>query len=341
MLFFLRCIPVIRGISGKLFEFTGAVTMSFKDMPDLGPLLRPGAKEYADDCLRLSRVAVAHTKHILDVPYGSDFFQKLDIFLPEHPADHALPVLLFLHGGAWKNGFKEWLGFMAPPLVSLPAIFVSANYRLAPTVKFPAPLDDACDALAWVWRNISGYGGDPRRIFVGGHSSGGHLAALMTFRSELIAARGLSTDCVKACFALSAAFNLERKSSGPSRSQMLDLLLEKGDSGAEATPLNYTKGNKVPIYIAYGTEDLPELVIENERMVDLLRRENCTLEHHVFDKNSHFDTNIGCADPNGPWVRTVRQWMTEPPAVRPETGQTFVGYRALPPCADPAPGIPG
>ena len=290
--------------------------MSFDDMPDLGPFLRPGAQEYADECIRLSRAALPLTKHKLDVPYGSDFFQKLDIFLPDRVPERPVPVLLFFHGGAWKNGFKEWLGFMAPPLVSLPAIFISGNYRLAPTVRFPAPLDDCCDALAWVWKNVSAYGGDPNRIYVGGHSSGGHLVALLTLRPDLLTARGLPNDCVKACFPLSAAFNLERKNSGPVRSQMLELLLEAGDDGAGATPLNYVGGNKVPFYVAWGTRDLPELVLENERMVKLLRSENCVVLNHVFEGNTHFDTNIGCANQHGQWARTVRQWMTALPRLR-------------------------
>ena len=69
--------------------------MSFTDMPDLGPFLRPDARQYAEDCLRLSRAAVERTRTILDIPYGPDFFQKLDIFLPRDiDEDVALPVLL-------------------------------------------------------------------------------------------------------------------------------------------------------------------------------------------------------------------------------------------------------
>src|SRR5262249_20133305 len=107
--------------------------MSFYDMPNLGPFLRPGAQEDADACMRLSRVVVPQVRHEFDIPYGRDFFQKLDIFMPDRDPERPVPVLLFFHGGAWKNGFKEWLGFMAPPLVDLPALFISGNYRLAPT----------------------------------------------------------------------------------------------------------------------------------------------------------------------------------------------------------------
>jgi arylformamidase len=283
--------------------------MSFDDMPNLGAFVFPGAQEYADECIKLSRAVVPKTKHQLDIAYGPDFFQKLDLFLPDGVTDPPVPVLLFFHGGAWKNGYKEWLGFMAPPLVNLPAIFISANYRLAPTVRFPAPLDDCCDALAWVWKNISSYGGDPNRLYVGGHSAGGHLAALLTLRPELLRVRGLPADCVKACFPLSGAFNLERKNAGPGFATMLDLLLDAHDDGAAATPMNYAMGNRIPFYIAWGEKDLPDVSLDNDAMAKCLSTEKGVVAQHVFAGNSHFDTNLGCANPDGPWVRTVRQWM--------------------------------
>ncbi len=113
--------------------------MSFDDMPNLGSFVRPGAQEYADECIRLSRAAVPNTRHELDVPYGADVFQKLDIFLPDRAPAQPVPVLLFFHGGAWRNGFKEWMGFMAPPLVDLPAIFISGNHRPRADGSVPGP----------------------------------------------------------------------------------------------------------------------------------------------------------------------------------------------------------
>ena len=97
---------------------------------------------------------------------------------------------------------------MAPVLTDLPAIFVSANYRLAPEAKHPEPFDDCVDALAWLYRNIADYGGSRDRLFVGGHSAGGHLAALVGLKREAWAARGLPRDVVKACFPLSGPVNL-------------------------------------------------------------------------------------------------------------------------------------
>ena len=77
---------------------------------------------------------------------------------------------MFAHGGAWTHGYKEWTGLMAPVFTAVPAIFVSVSYRLAPENRFPVPLDDCIDALAYVHRHIADHGGNPARIYVGGHS---------------------------------------------------------------------------------------------------------------------------------------------------------------------------
>jgi len=283
--------------------------MSFNDMPDLGPFLRPDAQRYHEECIRLSREAVTRTRSVLDIPYGSDFFHKLDIFLPNDAGLKNLPVLVFMHGGAWRNGFKEWFGYMAPPLVTLPAILISPNYRLAPNVKLPTQLDDCCATLRWVYSNIAAHGGDPNRIFVGGHSAGGHLASLMSLRPQRLTALGMPHDLIKGCFALSAGFNMERVSIHPDRAPLLDLLLESSDDGTSSSPIKFVKGNRVPFHIVYGTHDLRELIDDNKQMIDRLQREGCTVEHYLLDGCSHFDTSIACGDPNGVWVQTVRRWM--------------------------------
>ena len=146
--------------------------MSFDDMPDRGQLILPGAMETTGRMLDLSKQIVPSLRSELDVPYGDDFYHKIDIFLPEQEGLNGLPVFMFFHGGAWRHGFKEWEGFIAPNITDLPAIFISGNYRLSPESKWPAQINDVADAVAWVFNNIDKYGGDPNRIFVGGHSAG-------------------------------------------------------------------------------------------------------------------------------------------------------------------------
>ena len=123
------------------------------------------------------------------------------------PSDVPCHVIVFLHGGGWTHGFKEWMGFMAPSIVAWPAVFISVAYRLAPDHRYPAQLDDTLSALAWIQRNIRDYGGDPNAIAVGGHSAGGHLASLAALRTDLHGGHGIPLDAIKACLPVSSTFD--------------------------------------------------------------------------------------------------------------------------------------
>jgi acetyl esterase/lipase len=286
--------------------------MSFDDMPDLGPMMLPGAAAYAASAIEWSRAAVAQTRTELDVSYGADFYQKLDIFLPPDRNAQRVPVLVFMHGGAWRNGFKEWMGFMAPPLVTLPTIFVSVNYRLVPKVKYPIPLEDCFAALRWVRDSIARYGGDPDRVHVGGHSAGGHIAALLALNRERAAAAGLPPGFVKGCFPLSSSFSLSRADVAPGsrREGIIRAILEDTDDGRDGTVLTHVRGNRIPFFLAYGAVDLPDLMEQNLRMAEALAGESCTLIRYIFPGFDHFATNLACRDAAGVWVRTVRSLIS-------------------------------
>ncbi len=114
-----------------------------------------------------------------DLAYGPDPLHRLDVFRPE-AGGSTLPVLLFVHGGAFIAGDKH--GAFYPDNFTLWAakhgmVGVNINYRLAPGHPFPAGAEDLAAALAWVRDNISRFGGDPGRIVLVGHSAGGnHIA---------------------------------------------------------------------------------------------------------------------------------------------------------------------
>ena len=182
--------------------------MAFADLPAQPPM-SPAAEQYATFCFTHTAQAQARTRHVLDIPFGADYWQKLDLYLPHDPGVAGVPTLLFMHGGYWTHGYKEWLGFMAPALVSLPALFVSVGYRLSPAVKHPAALEDCLAALTWAYHHVAAYGGDPQRLFVGGHSAGGHLAALLALQPALRTARGLPAEVIKACFPVSGVYDVE------------------------------------------------------------------------------------------------------------------------------------
>jgi arylformamidase len=283
--------------------------MPFDSLPHQTPI-NARADIYGVTALALSRAVAKESRCELDVAYGSDYWQKIDIYLPAQTGLTGLPVFLCIHGGGWSHGYKEWMGFQAPPIVSLPAIYVSVSYRLAPAVTFPAPLDDCLDALAWVYRNIRQHGGDPNRIFIGGHSAGAHLSALATLRRDLFAVRGLPPDVIKACFPFSGIYSFDLDECAPSGAKLLAGVADH----KPANPLDHVAGNRTPFFLTWATNERPYIIKSSERFAAALRQQPGRFETHLFEDFDHFYIHLDMQRADNLWVRTLRAWMAGDPA---------------------------
>jgi acetyl esterase/lipase len=149
-----------------------------------------------------------------DLPYyeGPDADKvrhKLDIYLPRGRTE--FPVLVFIHGGSWTHGEKTYFG-LNKALAMLCArhgiATVLPNYRLSPAVKHPEHIKDVARAFAWTYKNIRAYGGRPDQLFVGGHSAGGHLAALLATDDAYLKAEGLGLRDIKGVMPMSGVFQI-------------------------------------------------------------------------------------------------------------------------------------
>jgi arylformamidase len=289
--------------------------MSFEDLPPLPQLLLPGAKEYAERISTASRRVMAATRCVLDVPYGTkDYWQKLDLYLPDAAGGSNLPVFCFLHGGAWLNGCKEWMGFMAPTILGLPAIFVSASYRHAPAARFPAQLEDCCTLIAWLHHNVAHYGGAPGNIHFGGHSAGGHLAALTTLRPDELQKHGAPADAIKACYPVSGIFDLcEGRAHSWRMRRPIEQFLAEAAQAPEASPIEHVTGSGTPFFVTWGTDDLPDLAVQGHAFVAALEAQGTPTQHQKFAGYDHWMMSECAADADYPWTRTVRSWLSSGP----------------------------
>jgi arylformamidase len=279
--------------------------MSFDDLPRQ-PSINPNADAYALECLKLSRETAGKTRCVLDVKYGDDYWQKVDVYLPAGRNQRDLPVFVFVHGGGWTSGYKEWCGFMAEGFVEMPCIFVSASHRLIPHVAFPQPCHDVVAAIKWIWDHIGELGGSRDRIVVGGHSAGGHLTALLAVRSTWFTEVGLPRDVIKGCMALSATFNrrwVNEKYGAP-----------HVQHGAEEdiqpdSPIALAGGARAPFYVAWGGREHPRLERSGKQMIEALRRAGCAVEHEVFPNDDHFSIHLKTRNADDPWTRKVRGYL--------------------------------
>lgn len=116
--------------------------------------------------------------HELGIRYGRHPRQILNVFWREGVVD--APLVVYFHGGGWREGHPDFYDHLAAPWVEAGAVFVSCGYRTLPGVDLDAVIDDASAALSWCALNAAQFGADPHRITVCGHSAGGHLAAMVT-----------------------------------------------------------------------------------------------------------------------------------------------------------------
>jgi acetyl esterase/lipase len=179
---------------------------------------------------------------------------KLDLYIPK--AEKDFPVVMFVHGGAWQRGNKNFLGVYEALGTFLARNGIGAviiNYRLSPAVKHPEHIRDVARAFAWTHKNIASYGGRPDRLFVCGHSSGGHLVALLATDPEWLKAEGLKTDAIRGVIPISGVYDLAEIPTW-----MLARTFGAGDAVlTEASPTRQARSGLPPFLILYADHDLP------------------------------------------------------------------------------------
>ena len=134
-----------------------------------------------------------------NIPYADPAHERqvLDIYSPDNARN--LPVVFWIHGGGWQTGNKTDVQIKPRVFTERGFVFVSTNYRLLPNVEMGVLIRDVAKSLGWVHKNIASYGGDPKRLFVMGHSAGAQLAALLCTDERHLKAEGVAFDVLKGC----------------------------------------------------------------------------------------------------------------------------------------------
>ena len=202
----------------------------------------------------------------VDVPYGNHAGDMLDVFPAAGFGSQGVkpgkgaPVLVFIHGGYWRALDKSDHSFVAPPLTEAGACVVVPNYALCPAVTIPDITMQMVKALAWTWRHIARYGGDPSRITVAGHSAGGHLAAMLLLCDWKAYAGDLPSDLVKNALSISGLYDLEPVRHTPFLKDSLKLTPEQV---AKASPALLPAPRRGTLYSVAGADESAEFLRQN------------------------------------------------------------------------------
>ena len=273
--------------------------------PDAFPPQPPPANQrvanYAADASAASRQVIQEWRP-QRLAYGPDPSNVLDIF-SETSTKTLRPALIFFHGGAWMAGYPWWSSYMAPGVRQAGGILVAPTYRLAPKQKFPRQLEDVAAAIAWVFRNAAQFGIDPDRLVIGGHSAGGHLAALACLHPTALPDAGVPHGIVKACMALSSSFNLHYPDAAPGSGEervYKFLLADRADDHA-ASPINYLSDRIPPFHIVHGERDFERIIRTSRDMAAAIHARNQPICIEEWSGLDHFDTHLALRDPQHPW----------------------------------------
>lgn len=162
-------------------------------------------QEYFDRYDARSRDALAGADAYLDVPYGPHEKQTMDVFRARGPSR---AVLMFIHGGFWRALDKRPFSFLAPELTRAGVTFANINYALCPAVTLEEIVRQVLQAGAWLYRNASNFGGSPQRLYVAGHSAGGHLVGMLLAALWPVFAPDLPKKVFQGGLAVSGVFDL-------------------------------------------------------------------------------------------------------------------------------------
>jgi acetyl esterase/lipase len=227
---------------------------------------------------------------------------RLDLFVPEGLKD--APVLIFVHGGGWTSGDKHLYSFIGRTFAQQGLVTAVINYRLSPEVQHPAHIEDVARAFAWVYKNISQYGGNPEKIFVMGHSAGGHLTALLALDEKYLQAHGLTLTAIKGAIPISGVydvsgmFTLYRTVFGADPQQRWD-----------ASPLAHVGSNKPPFFVIYAQFDLPGLDTQGQQLFALLKQNHNETALFETPGKDHATIIASIGTPNDPTTEEILNFL--------------------------------
>lgn len=215
-----------------------------------------------------------------DVPFDAATGLQLDVYAPRNVPK--APVVVFFFPGRWSMGDKADYRFVAKGLTSRGILAVLPNYRLYPEVRFPAFVEDAAQAVEWTRRNIAAYGGDPERIFVMGHSSGAHLAAMLALDDTYLRNAGGDPAWLKGMIGLSGPYDFP-----PGDAPDLSDMFGPPENFDLAQPIHYMDGTNPPMLLLLGHDDNAVNVQNTIRLAAAVERAGGPVQTVLYPSLGH------------------------------------------------------
>jgi arylformamidase len=215
----------------------------------------------------------------LDIAYGPQPGQKLDIFLPDGEGN-ALPVHMFIHGGYWRMFSKDDFSYIARTVTAAGAIAVVIDYGLMPDIRLAEIVEQVRAAKSWITDNISRYGGNAKRLTVSGHSAGAHLATSLLTLGQHEPPLGV--------LLLGGVYDI-----GPLQQSFLQPLIGITDEEVrEFSPVNYCYQSGIAVEILYGEKETNPFRAQALDLAQRLTEHGCHVRLRVLEARDHMSSML-------------------------------------------------
>jgi arylformamidase len=231
--------------------------------------------------------------------YGDGPLEDMEVFR----AGANAPVHAFIHGGQWQREGNQTSGLPALSLVPAGAAYVNLNFPAIPRVRIPDMVAALRRAIGWLHANAPRFGGDPARLHLSGHSSGGHLAAVLLTTDWT--AHGLPADVLKSGLCISGLYEMTPVMLSKRRGfvQLSD------DEVAALSPIRHLDRVRCPITVAIGGRETPEFRRQAHEFAAALAARRATVQLIDLPPHNHFEMPLTLVDPAAPLTQAALRRM--------------------------------
>lgn len=242
----------------------------------------------AADLLNLWTPAGRFRRHD-SLAYGNTPRQQLDVYRPRR--GERAPMVVFFYGGSWQNGARDLYAFLGASLAAQGIVTVVPDYTLYPQARFPGFLEDAARAVAFARAHAADWGGDADRLVLMGHSAGAHIAAMLAFDRQWLAASALDAHRdLAGMIGLAGPYDFL-----PIESHALQTIFG-GPRRTETQPISFVSGREAPALLITARRDTLVEPGNSKRFAARIREMGGRVEERSYGRVNHF-TLIGAFAP--------------------------------------------